>query len=67
MDYKKLLESDTLSLVEISEMKNAAYSSMSYKFYLALCELYKLAEHLDPELFQTYKKKALDLLNSKQS
>jgi hypothetical protein len=43
MDYKKLLESDSLSPEELLAMKQSAYAAMPYEFYLILRELNKPA------------------------
>ena len=67
MDYKKLLESDSLSLEKLSEMKNTAYSRMPYKFYLILRDLNKPAITEDAGRFQSCKKNAMDFLNAYES
>lgn len=64
MDYRKLLESDSLSQEELSAMKKAAYSSMPYKFYRVMCELNKPAVIENADLFKNHRQQAIELLNT---
>lgn len=64
MDYKKLLESDSLTPEEISAMKKAAYSCMPYKFYRAICELNKPAVIENADMFRNCRQQAIELLNT---